>query len=190
MDENKFVKEDVFTEPTMLTVTDTESEKPEAITIMPENNSRKIKPCPNPKPCCEACNPNHTEVTVKPCTDYVEKTVDVVVDPKGKILAVNLNLPLVCNTKDINVGVFVTEVVLGQEKPCAHKVIRIPATKSGPGGSCQDNRDCHCVEFMINDNADTVCKERKFRIRTKAHYVDTATDGPQRCSCQCNIRPC
>lgn len=144
--------------------------------------------CPTTNPCCEACNANmFVEFPTTPCDDYVEKVVTPVLDPKGRRLSVHLDMPPVCHKKDVVVGIFVTEVLVdGTEQAVAHKIIRRPAI--GNTNVCVDDRNCDCVDFMIDDTVATICKPRLFRVRTKAHYVDKTTDV-QQCQCDACTRP-
>ena len=150
-------------------------------------NTKTVEKCPPQPPCCESCNAgNAVDFPFAPCDDFVEKTVTPVIESKGRILAVDLNFPPVCPNKDIVVGIFVTEVINGKEVPFAHKVIRRPST--GTTKNCIDDRDCNCVEFMIDDTPATACLARDFKVRTKAHYVDKPTDR-QQCQCDACNRP-
>lgn len=132
--------------------------------------------------CCEECNEDeYTDFPTTPCNDSVENTVTPRILPKGRMLFVTLDTPKVCNTKDINIGIFVTEVQDdGSETAFAHRIIRRPAT--GTSGDLVDDRDCSCVQFMIDDDETTAAIDRTFRVRTVAHYVDKPTDSYQ---CQC-----
>lgn len=140
-------------------------------------------------PCCEAYNGQTLfPVTLNPCDDYVPVSTDVAVAPKGKKIAVNLNFPAVCDTKDVNVGVYLTETTTGTEVPFAHKVIRRSAAAGGTG-TCLDDRDCNCVEFFIDDYADTAvacATPRTFNVRVKAHYIDQNLTTDDDCSCNGN----
>lgn len=159
---------------------------------------KTVKDCRPPviPPCCESCNPDPTTYTLTACIDHEEKDVDVQVDGHGWRLSVNLNLPPVCDNKDVNVGIFVTEVVQDPkyptdstktiEVPFAQKVIRRPG--NGTTKTCKEDRDCHCVDFMI-DPATTLCGTRIFKVRTKAHYVNKLTDVLQQCQCSTCPRP-
>ena len=146
--------------------------------------------CPVENECCENCSNTATTTpeltTFAPCDDHKEPSVDVVVAPKGRRLSVQLRLPQVCDKKDVNVGIFVSEVFNPGtaneiEVPFAHKVIRRSATTKT--GTCKADRDCDCVDFMIDD--DSACTAtRYFRVRTQAHYLDTNADAaPQMCQC-------
>lgn len=149
--------------------------------------TKTVAKCPPQPPCCESCNAdNAVNFPFAPCDDFVEKTVSPVIESKGRILAVDLDFPPVCKNKDIVVGIFVTEVINQKEVPFAHKIIRRPAT--GTEKTCANDRDCNCVEFMIDDTPATACMARDFKVRTKAHYVDKPTDR-QQCQCDACNRP-
>lgn len=152
-----------------------------------------IKECTDGVACCEACDTiGYDEVQIAPCEDRVISEPTVVVAPRGRTLSVNLDFPRVCKKKDINIGVFVTEVMDdGTEVAFAHKVIRRTATDPASEG-CADDRDCSCVDFMIDENEEdaTPCTTiRTFRVRTKAHYIDSSEDAvSQQCECDtCTI---
>ena len=155
------------------------------LTVNPTGDTVTVRQCPVANPCCEAsCSQEPEVVMFEPCDDVKTKEVEVGVAPKGRKLSVKLNLPEVCPKKAINVGIFVTEVVEGGERPFAHKVIQRPAT--GTSGTCKDDRDCDCVNFMIYDNI-PCASTRTFKIRTEAHYVDEATDFSNDCKCDCQM---
>lgn len=141
--------------------------------------------CPTPPvttTCCESCNEGFDEAVINSaCDDYVEKTVTPSIDSYGRRLAVNLNMPPVCEPKDVLVGVFVTELQEDgvTEVPFAHKITRLSSNSSGTG--CADTRNCSCLNFLIDDDTTTACTSRTFRIRTLAHYADN--DGVQTCQC-------
>nr|WP_303244136.1 hypothetical protein [uncultured Cellulosilyticum sp.] len=150
-------------------------------------STKTANTCPtSTSTCCETCNNDYEEAVIdSSCEDYVEQTVTPTLLSYGRRLAVHLDMPPVCQKKDINVGIFVTELQSDgvTEVPFAHKIIRLPATATG--NSCANDRDCHCVNFMIDDTAATACAARTFRIRTIAHYVDN-NDVQQ---CQCDTCP-
>lgn len=135
--------------------------------------------------CCENCNDVSLQtVILNPCDDYVNAPIDVAVAPKGRLLSVTLNLPPVCDTKDVNIGIFLTEVLAdGTEIPFAYKVIRRSAT--GITGACIDDRDCARVNFLIDD--DNACAPiRTFNVRTQAHYLSSRQIiGAESCPCNC-----
>lgn len=131
--------------------------------------------------CCEDCNEDDfVEFPTTQCQDIAEDTVTPEILQKGRMLFVHLNLQNTCNTKDVNVGVFVNEVVGTDEVPIAHRVVR--RTSAGSTSHCAEDKSCNCVQFMINDTEETACLDRTFRVRTVAHYVDQAEDTQQ---CQC-----
>lgn len=152
-----------------------------------ENVYEKTKTaCPILKPCCETCGQQYEEATFYACDDVHTVENDVVVVPKVRKLSVKLDLPEVCTHKDVNVGIFVTEVKATGEIPFAHKVIRRSAKAAS--GACKDDRDCDCVNFMIDDDA-TCPNQRVFRVRTEAHYVDAEEDFEDACTCSCMCPP-
>lgn len=138
--------------------------------------------------CCEPCDIPVTAY-IDGCEDHKEVEVDPRIKSKGRVLAVNVDLPQACKNKDINVGIFVTEVFnVGQkgeyEKHFAFKIIRRVATDPTVA-ACQDNRDCNCVNFLIDDDDTTKCAKRTFRIKTEAHYVAREKDTNPKCECGC-----
>ncbi len=131
--------------------------------------------------CCDDCDDDYTDLVTTPCNDSVEATVSPTILTKGRMLFVTLNTPPVCHMKDINIGVFVTEVHEdGSETAFAHRIIRRSA--SGQTRDCVDDRSCNCVQFMVDDDETTACTNRTFRVRTVSHFVDQPTDTHQ---CQC-----
>lgn len=140
--------------------------------------------------CCEECptSGNYVEAIVEGCTDNtrIELTEDNInLESTGRVLAVDISLPAVCDSKDVNIGIFVNEVLLDEdenefEQPFAYKVLRFSAADD-PEGTCLEGRGCSCVEFMIDDDTPQ-CETRTFRVRTKAHYVSTTNP---RCDCDC-----
>lgn len=167
---------------------------------VPEDETAEDCPITPPvdvEDCCEACDDDYEEFNFESCdVSYVAKPVDVVVVPTGRRLSVHLNMPSVCQSKDVLVGVFVNEVmnygdpVNEMEVPFAHKVIRRTATDLTTPSKCKDDRDCDCVDFMIDDDDITTdvtgsaCNARYFRVRTQAHYAD-AINEQQQCPCNC-----
>lgn len=144
--------------------------------------------CPMPptgKPCCEGCS--YKTVQLTGCDDYEEVNYadnELVFTPRGRKISVNLNLPAVCDKKDVVIGVYLTEVQQnGTEKAYAHRVIR--RTAGGTSGSCVDNRDCNCVDFFIYDETACSTTTRTFRVRTKAHQLDNDYTTADNCSCNC-----
>lgn len=132
--------------------------------------------------CCESCNTGFVEIPItSACDDYVEEEVTPSIDSFGRRLAINLTMPSACQSKDILVGVFVTELQSDgvTETPFAHKIIRLPANSSSAG--CAVTRSCSCVNFLIDDDTTSGCTTRTFRVRTLAHYADT--DPVQTCQC-------
>ncbi len=130
--------------------------------------------------CCEDCNDDDfVDFPTTSCQDIAEDTVTPEILQKGRMLFVHLNLPTTCNTRDVNVGVFVNEVLETGEVAVAHRVIR--RTAAGCTGECGEDKSCNCVKFMIHDTAETACRDRTFRVRTVAHYVDQ--EDTQHCKC-------
>lgn len=141
-------------------------------------------------PCCEGCG-TCNEYTLDPCEHKVAETpIPVQIQSKGRRLTVNLDSECACSDKPINVGVLLYEVIEGLEHLYAYKVVRLgPGSDYCPSTSDKcDSRQCNCVEFEINDDAATECKQRTFRVKTKAHHVIEA--DPQTCSCSGRCLAC
>lgn len=150
--------------------------------------------CPETSPCCEDCDDNPTPVSICPCENkVVAAPVIATPKPSGRILSANISLENTCRSKDVNVAVFLNELIPvpgGEpiETPYAFKIIRMPALPCEGSGCCGcETRTCHCVEFEINDDDTTKCMTRNFVIRTKATTV-LSGDEPT-CPCECPSDP-
>lgn len=162
---------------------------PAIFTVKDIGKIQKTADCTSTNPCCETCNDSLcNEVTIPPCTDFVEKTVEPNLLPTGRMLRVNLSMSDMCTTKDATVGVFVTELIGTEEVAIAHRIIYRPRNSTPATGTCSEDRSCDCVQFMIYDTPDRAYETRTFRIRTAAHYIDNP-ENMQPCQCDDCTRP-
>lgn len=125
-----------------------------------------------PEPC-----PDPVDITMERCEDSITFDAgDVVIDSQGRILQLTVTLKNVCPGKRVALAVILTEVDdQDHEYKRGIKTILVPAhSRTG----CTDVT-VRCVKFVlpeelrVDGSSDTMCKQRKFRARFLANYVDT-----------------
>lgn len=118
-----------------------------------------VEPCPVP-----------VDHTAQNCRDTIEFDAgEIELQSLGRIVLVDFTLPRVCPRKRVAVAVILNEVDgEGKEHQRGIKMLTIPAHTQS---SCRDIL-VRCVKFVLPEDDETLCGERKLRVRIFAHYID------------------
>lgn len=137
--------------------------------------------------CPEPC-PEPVDLTVEGCRDCVTLDAgEVRLESQGRILQLEVTVKNVCPGRRTALAVLLSEVdARGDEYQRGMKTYVLPA-HNGPG--CRDVL-VRCIRFVLPESldvsgggSDTMCDDRKFRVRLIAHSI--GTDSP--CCCQASV---
>lgn len=133
----------------------------------------------------ERCGCSDT-ITISSCNDSKAITLDdLELQSQGRILEVSVRVRDICPGKRTAVGILLHEMdSSGNEYPRGVKTFTLPAHHEQ---SCRDIM-LQCVRFVLPEDIGmgggcangSSCGQRRFVVRTIAHYVDTD------CNCDCD----
>ena len=130
--------------------------------------------CPEPGP-QEPC-PEPVEIRALACSDVaVGERADTSISGLGRIVEVNAVIRDVCPGRAVAAAVLLTEVdSCGKEHNRGLKTFELPALT---GDTCRD-LPLSCIRFVVPESTafkdpHSMCKERVFKARVMANYLDT-----------------
>ncbi|WP_250278550.1 vWA domain-containing protein [[Clostridium] colinum] len=118
-----------------------------------------VDPCPEPK-----------NIVFENCENYLEYDLgDYALDHLGRILELSLTIKNVCPNKKVALAITVNEIDDNNtENKKAMKIISVPIHNSN---ACEDIRLTN-IKFVLPEEDNLICKERKFAIRVIGNYID------------------
>lgn len=149
-----------------ITYTDNEGnianfEYPAIKTCHKDDNNIDYYPTPCQRP---------VEIDAKKCQNFIDYNAgDISLDLTGRILNINLQILNVCPNKKVALAVMLTEKDCNnKEIEKGIKIIKIPAHNKK---ECI-NINVKDIKFILPDEKDALCDNRKFKLRFIAHYID------------------
>lgn len=125
--------------------------------------------------CAEEC-PKPVDITVQGCDDSIEFDAgDLEMTSLGRLIELCVTIKKVCPHRRLALAAIITEVdEKGKEHQRGMKIITVPAHAHG---TCRDVT-VRCIRFVLPEDlnqskcGETICPNRKFRVRFIVHYID------------------